>query len=278
MDVSVIIPLYKGKSYITKLLNKIEINQQISKKKIEVIFVNDYPDEKIVIDKEYCFYIKVINNEFNQGIHQSRINGLKEANGNYILFFDQDDEIKDHFIKSQLEHIGNTDLCIANGIMESANGNCLIYKNKRSQDYLKKQIGFIKVRDLIVSPGQCLIKKASIPEYWMENTMKVNSADDYFLWLLMIENKCCFSVNYDVLYIHKYTGENVSGNIEQVHKSNREMIDLLIKYCHNVNVHLLKRAITYKYLMKKQGKVIPSIKNIDLFLYNTIYQLLWKGM
>ena len=112
----------------------------------------------------------------------------------------------------------------------------------------------------------------------MKNTMKVNSADDYFLWLLMIENKCCFSVNYDVLYIHKYTGENVSGSIEQVHKSNREMIDLLIKYCHNVNVHLLERTITYKYSMKKQGKLVPSIKNIDLFLYNTIYQLLWKGM
>ena len=30
--------------------------------------------------------------------------------------------------------------------------------------------------------------------------------------------------------------------------------------------------------MKKQGKLVPSIKNIDLFLYNTIYQLLWKGM
>ena len=56
------------------------------------------------------------------------------------------------------------------------------------------------------------------------------------------------------------------------------MVDLLKEYCHNVNVDLLKRTITYKYDMKKQGKLVPSIKNIDLFLYNTIYQLLWKGM
>ena len=75
-----------------------------------------------------------------------------------------------------------------------------------------------------------------------------------------------------------YTGENVSGSIDQVHKSNMEMVDLLKEYCHNVNVDLLKRTITYKYDMKKQGKLVPSIKNIDLFLYNTIYQLLWKGM
>lgn len=170
------------------------------------------------------FKIEVINNKVNQGIHQTRINGLKKALGKYILFLDQDDEISDFFIKSQLEHIGNADLCIANGIMELENGQCLIYKNQKSQDYLKKQIGFIKVRDLIVSPGHCLIKKTSIPEYWTKHVMSVNSADDYFLWLLMIENKCQFNVNYDVLYTHKYTGENVSGSIDQVHKSNMEMV------------------------------------------------------
>lgn len=116
------------------------------------------------------------------------------------------------------------------------------------------------MRDLIVSPGHCLIKRTSIPEYWTKHVMSVNSADDYFLWLLMIENKCQFNVNYDVLYTHKYTGENVSGSIDQVHKSNMEMVDLLKEYCHNVNVDLLKRTITYKYDMKKQGKLVPSIK------------------
>ena len=247
MDVSIIIPIYKGNGYIESLLNKIEMNYKLSQKEIEVIFVNDYPDEEIIVGSQHDFPIRIINNEMNQGIHQTRINGLKKALGKYILFLDQDDEISDNFIKSQLEHIGEADLCIANGIMESEN-------------------------------GKCLIKKTSIPEYWTKNIMSVNSADDYFLWLLMIENKCQFNVNHDVLYTHKYTGENVSGSIDQVHKSNMEMVDLLKEYCHNINVDLLKRTITYKYIMKKQGKLVPSIKNIDLFLYNTIYQLLWKGM
>ena len=138
MDVSVIIPIYKGNGYIESLLNKIEKNYQESQK--EVIFVNDYPDEEIIVGSQHDFPIRIINNEMNQGIHQTRINGLKKALGKYILFLDQDDEISDFFIKSQLEHIGDTDLCIANGIMESENGKCLIYKNQKSQDYLKKQI------------------------------------------------------------------------------------------------------------------------------------------
>ena len=84
------------------------------------------------------FKIEVINNKVNQGIHQTRINGLKKALGKYILFLDQDDEISDFFIKSQLEHIGDADLCIANGIMESENGKCLIYKNQMLSKLFKE--------------------------------------------------------------------------------------------------------------------------------------------
>ncbi len=277
MDVSIIIPLYKGQKYIEPLLQTIQKNKELSKKELEVIFVNDYPDDIIQINHD-DLNIHLCHNEKNVGIHQSRVHGLKKAKGQYILFLDQDDKITDDFIKSQLEHIQDGDLCIANGVMESSTGKCLIYKNERSQNYLKKQIGFIKVRDLIVSPGQCLIKKDSIPAFWKENIMTINSADDYMLWLLMIDQKCKFVVNHDVLYTHSYTGENVSGSIDQVHASNTEMLKLLKNHCQNVNVNLLKRTIEYKYMMKKQGKLIPSLKNLDLFLYNTLYQLFWKGM
>lgn len=63
MDVSVIIPIYKGNGYIESLLNKIEKNYQESQKEIEVIFVNDYPDEEIIINGQYDFKIEVINNK-----------------------------------------------------------------------------------------------------------------------------------------------------------------------------------------------------------------------
>ena len=39
----------KGNGYIESLLNKIEKNYQESQKEIEVIFVNDYPDEEIIV-------------------------------------------------------------------------------------------------------------------------------------------------------------------------------------------------------------------------------------
>ena len=278
MEISVIVPFYKGQQYLDYLLDILDKNNNLIDEKMEVIFVNDYPEEHLVINNTYNFDVHVINNEVNVGIHHSRVNGLNQAKGKYILFLDQDDEITATCIKSQLEHIGNADLCIANGIMESDSESHLIYKNKRSQDYLKKQIGFIKVRDLIVSPGQCLIKKESIPEFWKHHFLTVNCADDYMLFLLMIDKKCEFAVNYDILYTHKYTGINISNDIHQNYQSNMAMLDLIKDELKNINFSLLKRTIQYKYDMKLHGKIKPSIKNIDLFIYNTIYQILWKGM
>ncbi|MBM6840543.1 glycosyltransferase family 2 protein [[Clostridium] spiroforme] len=278
MDVSVIIPYYKGKKYLDSLLDMLDKNNQQQQYQMEVIFVNDYPQETLIIEGQHNYDVIVLNNEVNMGIHHTRVNGLNKAKGKYILFLDQDDQISENYLSSQLAHINDADVCISNGIMESETEKHLIYKNKRSQDYLKKQIGFIKVRDLIVSPGQCLIKKESIPTFWKENFLTVNCADDYMLFLLMIDNKCKFAVNYDILYTHKYTGVNISNDIHQNYKSNMAMIDLIKDELKNINVDLLKRCIQYKYDMKLYGKIKPSIKNLDLFIYNIVYQLLWKGM
>lgn len=278
MDVSVIIPYYKGKKYLDSLLDILDKNNQQHQYQMEVIFVNDYPQETLMIEEQHNYDVIVLNNEVNMGIHHTRVNGLNKAKGKYILFLDQDDQISENYLSSQFAHINGADVCISNGIMESETEKHLIYKTKRSQDYLKKQIGFIKVRDLIVSPGQCLIKKESIPTFWKENFLMVNCADDYMLFLLMIDNKCKFAVNYDILYTHKYTGVNISNDIHQNYKSNMAMIDLIKYELKNINVDLLKRCIQYKYDMKLYGKIKPSIKNLDLFIYNIVYQLLWKGM
>lgn len=278
MDVSVIIPYYKGNKYLNYLLDILNKNNFQDCYKMEVIFVNDYPQEKLNIEGHYHYDVKVMNNQTNMGIHHTRVNGLKKAQGRYILLLDQDDQITENYISSQLDHIKDADVCICNGVMESKTEKHLIYRNKRSQDYVKRQIGFIKVRDLIVSPGQCLIKKESIPLFWQENFLTINCADDYMLFLLMIDKKCKFAVNYDILYTHKYTGENISNDIHQNYQSNMEMLDMIKKELHNIDIDLLKRCIQYKYDMKLYGKIKPSIKNLDLFVYNIIYQLLWKGM
>ena len=50
MDISVIIPFYKGQQYLDYLLEILDKNNNLIDEKMEVIFVNDYPDEKLEIN------------------------------------------------------------------------------------------------------------------------------------------------------------------------------------------------------------------------------------
>ena len=104
--VSIIVPLYHGQKYINNLVSMVEKNRGVLSNcevELETIFVNDFPSEDISVptNKEIVLHA----NPNNQGIHASRVNGLKLAPGDYILMLDQDDIISDHYIKSQLNLI-----------------------------------------------------------------------------------------------------------------------------------------------------------------------------
>ena len=54
-DISVIIPVYRGQKYCQRILDMMERNclfeNLYEKCSVEVIFVNDYPEERIVIEQ-----------------------------------------------------------------------------------------------------------------------------------------------------------------------------------------------------------------------------------
>lgn len=286
-NISIIIPFYNGEKYINQLSKSLYDAIHIYKKKqmgdIEVIIVNDNPSDLNDIETLFTnknLHIQLVQNINNVGIQQSRINGLINAKYEYILFLDQDDIILENYFLHQMNNINDFDVVISNGINEYANYNKDIYKTKRSQRFATKEIGYIMVRDLIVSPGQCIIKKESIPTYWCSHIMNINCADDYFLWLLMFNNHKKFTLNYSKDYIHKYTGSNISENMDHVNKSNYEMIELLRidKTYSKIKLKLLKRTVDYKYDIFKGRLINSTIKNIDLFIFNCLYQILWKGM
>ncbi len=76
----------------------------------------------------------------------------------------------------------------ANGVFEDENGNSKLILNSYGKAYgVKNYKTLLKSGNLLASPGQCLIRKSCIPAQWIENIMKTNCADDYFLWLLMVK-------------------------------------------------------------------------------------------
>lgn len=224
--ISVIVPLYRGEKYIPNIISQIVECQRKAKSliTIELIMVNDFPDIKICDNfVEQEIEIKLINLKYNKGIHGARLVGLSKSEGTYILFLDQDDRIFPEFFNSQLNKIGDADAVVSQAI----DAGRLYYDNRRpfrkvvSKDYM------LDYGNYIISPGQVLIKKESIPNPWIDNVMKNNGADDWLLWLCMYGVGKKIELNEDILYEHIIDGENASWNTESMMYSELEAINII---------------------------------------------------
>lgn len=232
IDISVIIPIYKGKKYLKFLIDILNINIKSYEmkygKSCEAIIVNDYPSERLEIPNTEQ-YIHIYNLEKNRGIHGARVFGYSKAKGNYIVFLDQDDKISEDYLISQKESIGKADAVVCNGYRERfcIRGKRAIYTLNNQMDKIEKLSDYIFEKNWIRSPGQVLLKKVAIPELWLKEIIKNNGADDYFLWILMTKMNCVFNINRKHLYTHVEYGENTSNKIETMKKSIGEMVSIL---------------------------------------------------
>ena len=87
IKVSIIMPAYNSENFIENALKSIPKREDI-----EIIVINDGSTDKTVeITKN--FNVKLIDRKENFGIGYSRREGLTIAEGEYIMFFDSDDNI-----------------------------------------------------------------------------------------------------------------------------------------------------------------------------------------
>ena len=223
IKVSVIIPLYYGNEYLSGLcsmLGECIEDGQLAGVDSEVIFVNDSPDEPVDISEigaldKFC---RILVNEKNMGIHYSRVRGLEESTGEYILFLDQDDLISRDYIRLQTEWIGSADVSMCGGY----DGGREIHNVVSPYTELDSDKQYTNTLNFYL--GMELIRKSSIPDIWIDNIVRTNSADDVFLNLLLQHSGASFNFCTEPLYCHVNTGRNTSmdyvRNIESLDEVN----------------------------------------------------------
>lgn len=232
MDISVVTPFYKGNRYMQSLLKCIgRACAGAPERSVELILVNDSPDCPVEYEQAWVqgFSVTAVNNAVNSGIHRSRVNGLERARGEFIQFLDQDDLLEPNVFASQYSLAGNADVVVANGIDQNPNSPGPIYRSAAYHAQVTHPRFYYSVGNLIVSPGQCLIRKSAIPESWKQDHLSRNGSDDWLLWLLMFAQGRRFAVNPELLYTHVETGENLSANVEKMAASSMEVLQLLKK-------------------------------------------------
>lgn len=307
MKISIITAFYRGNRYMEQYVKCIQENQKNMKSQdeLEVILVNDSPEEEIQLPEwALALPIRVCPQEKNGGIHSARVRGLEECQGEYVMFLDQDDLLEGDAIAKHIARItewrenlagvntggssvlgtGLGDLImnpvsVSNAKLEQKDGSALLWY--RSQ-FHKKKVGdyktYLKVGVQIISPGQCLVPRILVPKLWRAKICKSNGSDDYYLWLLLLARRVPFLLVDEPLYIHKYTGENLSADTKNTDASTYEFLEYLQQdeFVSKKDVELLRRMTQYKDRFRRGNageKMISTIKNIDIFLPNFIFKL-----
>lgn len=213
--ISMIVPLFKGKHYLNRIIRMYSENDQHLKSKIEcseteLILVNDYPDEEIVSFGLESSNVHIVQNQKNMGIQRSKIEGLRIAQGQFILFLDQDDLISPYYFIEQYELIGDCDAVVCN--VDMGEGPYYLQQHVEALD-LKV---YLEAHNAISSLGQVLFRKECIPQEWTEYPLPVNGADDYYLIFIMLLKKQRMVEHRKILYYHVYTGNNFSTDFKKM--------------------------------------------------------------
>lgn len=226
--ISVIVPVYYGEKYVAGIIRQMEECKKHLKDadQVELIFVNDAPDAPLSYAwNSEAVHVIVMNTDKNVGIHGTRVKGLKKCSGEYVLFLDQDDIVDSLYLYSQLHAIGENDAVVCDGIQA---GQPLYSEHPVFENVLSGKL-MLAGWNPIVSPGQVLLKRKSIPDSWTQNILTHNGADDWLLWICMMSENCTFTLNYEALYERVLTGENTSGDVVSMLQSEQEVMKIVLE-------------------------------------------------
>ncbi|MFH1776941.1 MAG: glycosyltransferase [Candidatus Omnitrophota bacterium] len=305
--VSVIIPLYDQKQYVSEAIESV-VTQTYPN--IELIVVNDgSTDDPYSVLEKYNTKIKLVNQK-NRGLAAARNTGIQNSSGDYLQFLDADDCLHPEKIRLQLEFTTKQGATVS---------YCEIAQyDQNSQHQYINYVG--EVKDMFVHlynfwyiypvPIHSLLFKRDIFEKFGLFDEKLKACEDrYFLSKLILQGVrfAYFPLIGGVRRKHKYNMNNnklhiIKNTIKYYKKINRELgDDWFIKKFNYSGYEMTCANLTYIYgdciannaghqtlkivkkLYKKENikfnaKPIPlAVKRYKLiFLFAAAYFKKWK--
>lgn len=216
-EISVIIPYYNASQFIEEAIVSI-VNQE--KIDVEIIVVNDGSTDGSeaflsTLKKKYEF--QVINQP-NRGVSAARNMGAKAASGQFLLFLDADDELKNNALLNLLAFKDSFDVMVGDCI---GNPNKKLYKSKLTDENF--------VKGMKIQVGTALIKSELFHALNGFNE-SLNYSEDMDLWFRLWLQDCRFkSIEHVVLTyrIHENSSMNVKN--EKLFKHNLKSLQFRVQ-------------------------------------------------
>ena len=223
VKVSVIIPCYKVENFLSQCLDSV-INQTL--KDIEIICVNDgSPDNSLKILQEYASRdsrIKIISQK-NQGLSCSRNNALKLVCGEYVLFLDSDDWIRQDACELLYNKSKQYDLDMVNfagtnynditKTYNQLNGQKILYIQDNKDNFNRSELEKF-LYNIPISACRFFYRMGFLNKHNIRFPEGINFEDNYFVRhaLLFVQN---FGVEREILYFRRIHGESITQNVSK---------------------------------------------------------------
>lgn len=218
--ISVIIPCTRKESVETAI-NSIKLQTY---KDVEIIVINDNPENDIMNLVSVESNIKVINNAKNIGLSATRNAGLRESTGKYVYFLDDDDHLdNDNALSDLLTLCENNNVDIAlTCTFKSENDFEVINKTTLVDYYMSIE------NDNILRPVSTKLYKR---DYLIQNDLYFYEGyvaeEDDFLYRLIIKNPNISVYNKKVYHYSKNTEGSIMKSIK--YKCDKSYINVLAR-------------------------------------------------
>lgn len=206
MKLSIIIPVYNVEAYVGKALESI-YDTSVNLDDFEVIVVNDgSEDGSMEVINRYASQpnLTILEQE-NQGVSAARMNGLVNANGEFVWFVDSDDFLVKNGVSKVLEllvELPNEDVIMFPVRRVSLDGS-MDYVDFKPEGFLSVS-GKIAINDLKLPtcpPFRFVIRKSLTDNKWLFFPFGLVHEDEYFgPILLTIAQR--ITVVPDYVYVH----------------------------------------------------------------------------
>ena len=205
-EISIIVPVYNGEAYIEKCLTSL---LEQTYRNIEIILINDgSADDSLKLLKKFASKDKriILFSQKNKGIAAAHTQGLKLANGQFVMFCDIDDWYEKDMCEKMLYTLEDQ-----NADMVICNTNVISSYETHYTDYLKNtytgkhQVSLPLIQKTNVILCNKIFKKDLITKYHIRFPLKHENDDDcFFMQYVSIAKNICYLENklYNY-YIHR---------------------------------------------------------------------------
>ena len=222
MKVSIIVPIFNAEPFLHSSVKSV---QKQSHKNIEIILVNDAStDQSLLICKALAksdCRILIVDKTKNEKALKARVSGLKNASGDFILFFDADDYMPVDAVEKLLSGQKRSDADITLGALVNYYDRFRLIKSAPrnladgqliSDDYNeieirdKFSIAFFGLHSIPVTSPAKLFKRDLFIGFSQMDHPAIHAFDDTYLNLIVFREAKKISFIKDVVYYYRYGG------------------------------------------------------------------------